>query len=51
MNKKTVILRDVDSRVLVPDKINVGNGQIFADKLSSGVARFVIPLVVTVPKQ
>ena len=41
-------LRDVNARVLVPDKINVGNGQVFADELSSGVAGFIIPFVHTV---
>ena len=43
-------LRDVNTRVLVPDKINVGNGQVFADELSSGVTGFVIPFVFTVKK-
>ena len=45
------ILGNINSRILVPDKVDVWPGQIFADNLSSGVTRFVVLLIDSISKQ
>ena len=51
MNFAAFNLGNVDAGILVPDKVDVGHGQVLADDLSSGVAWFIVPLISTIFQQ